>query len=135
MRGSIVKRTSQKDGKPLYYNIVRGKWHAVPGKRTRANAEAYCGELLARYHQGERLGLEKITFEAFTEKWFGNVASGLSVNTQGTHRVWLRNQLVPFFGSQPVSSIRAEDVQRSKATMLKSLSPQSVKSCLLQRHT
>ena len=122
MRGYVVKRTSKKDGKPLYYTVVQGKWHAVPGKRTKANAEAYCGELIARYHQGDRLGIERIGFEAFTEKWLTNVASGLSVNSQNTYRVWLKNQLIPFFGSQLVSSIRAEDVQRFKATSLKSLS-------------
>jgi integrase len=130
MRGSIVVRKSRRDNKPLYYVVLQGKWHTVPGKQTKANADRYCGELIARFHKGERLEIEQIAFDEFTEKWFDNVAGGLSVNTQGTYRVWLRNQLLPFFGSQPVSSITVEDVQRLNATLLQDLAPQSVKSCL-----
>lgn len=58
------------------------------------------------------------------------MATGLSANSQATYGVWLRNQLIPFFGSQPISSIRIEDVQRFKAEVQKQLEPQSIKCCL-----
>ena len=134
MRGSIVRREA-KDGSPLYYIIVNNKWHKVPGRQTRRNADLYCAQLLTELSRGEHTPPSQMTLADFWERWKQARFSDLGVETQGSMDQCVRTMILPGLGYRSIATLTPEDIERWKSLLLNDYAPITVETALRRLST
>lgn len=114
---------------------IDGVRHRVRSpENSRAGAAAYEAVLRQKLARGERLRTagRKLTFPEAATQWFAtHVVTNTKPSTQREYRHVIEKQLLPLFGSRPLASITAFDLERLKADgRMKGLSPKSINNCL-----
>ena len=132
-KGSIVQRKGKKG--TTYFVVMLNKWHRVPGKQTKQNAELYRAQLVTEVAQGEYLAPSKITLSDFVERWQAARFPEMTPNTQAGTRTHCKQYILPHLGARQLSSLSREDVQQWKAKLLGQYAPGTVETALNKLRT
>jgi len=88
-----------------------GRFEALGGYPTRAQAEAALADALARHAHGLALDPAKLTVNQYLDRWLAHVRTSLRARTVSRYAALLRDHVRPHVGARPLKQLAPLEVQ------------------------